>query len=224
MPRRTKRRTGRPSLLTPDRQAKLFEIVKKGNHLTTACAVVGIGVSTMYRWLEQADDAEAQTEDPNAPDLTDAQRVYLEFRDGLRLARAHAEMRAVSVIERAMDGGFVVSERPIQDSNGDVQYGPDGEVLYERTFTQPDGRLALNYLARSSPSMWGQNPTHKVEIHGAGAAAGGAGDGEMTDDQAVNLARQLATVAERVREDEERDRLELEAGVQDAEIVEDESA
>lgn len=220
--RRNKRAPGRPSLLTPDRQAKLFDIVKKGNHLTTACAVVGIGVSTMYRWLEQADEAEAQQHQGHQP--TDAQRVYLEFRDGLRLARAQAEMRAVSVIERAMDGGFVISERPIQDSNGDVQYGPDGEVLYERSFTQPDGRLALNYLARSAPHMWGQHvATGALGDAAGGAAAGGAAGGGLGDDDASRLAQQLAEVQARAREDEERDRLELEAGVQEAEIVEEAS-
>lgn len=222
MPRRTQRKPGRPSLLTPERQARLFEIVKKGNHLTTACAVVGIGTSTMYRWLDEADNAEALETDGR--ELTDSQRVYLEFRDGLRLARAHAEMRAVSVIERAMEGGFVVSERPIQDSNGDVKYGPDGEILWERTFTQPDGRLALNYLARSSPAMWGQHAAGSPGMGGTadgGAEAGGSGG--LSENQAAVLAEQLAAVTKRKLEDEERDRLELEAGIQDAEVVEDAS-
>lgn len=222
MPRRTKRKPGRPTLLTKDVQARFYDIVKKGNHLTTACAVVGIGVSTLYRWLEQGDEAEELQTD--GIELTDAQRVYLEFRDGLRLARAHAEMRAVSVVERAMEGGFVISRRPLQNANGDVQYDSNtGEVLYEETFTQPDGRLALSYLGRSSPSVWGQNPTHKLEITapGVGGMAGGP-DGDLTDDQAAALARQLAAVQARMQEDreqDERERLELEAGVTDAEIV-----
>lgn len=219
MPRRTKRKIGRPTLLTREREAHFIDIVKRGNHLTTACAVVGIGVSTLYKWLEKGDEAEELLQD-GIP-ITDAQRVYMEFRDALRLARAHAEMRAVGVIERAMEGGFVISERPIQDVNGELKYGPDGQVLYERTYTQPDGRLALSYLGRSSPSVWGQNPTHKLEITAPGVAGVAGPDGEMADDQAAALARQLAVVQERVRADQEQDRLELEAGVTDAEIVED---
>jgi hypothetical protein len=221
MARRTPRKLGRPSLLTKEREAHFLDIVKKGNHLTTACAVVGIGVSTLYRWLDQAHQADEDRAE--GIELTDAQRVYVEFRDGLALARAHAEMRAVAVIERAMEGGFVISERPIQDSDGDLKYGPTGEVLYERTFTQPDGRLALNYLARSSPSVWGQNPTQRVEISAPGVAGDGGQGGDLTEDQAVRLAAQLVAVEARRREDEEQDRLELEAGVQDAEIVDDEA-
>jgi hypothetical protein len=222
MPRRTQRKPGRPSLLTPERQARLFEIVKKGNHLTTACAVVGIGTSTMYRWLEEADNAEALQTDGKP--LTDAQRVYLEFRDGLRLARAHAEMRAVSVIERSMEGGFVISERPIQDSNGDVKYGPDGEILWERTFTQPDGRLALNYLARSSPAMWGQQAAGSPGMGGtASGDAADAGGSGLSDNQAAVLSQQLAAVVARRAQDAEQDRLELEEGIQDAELVQDEA-
>jgi transposase-like protein len=220
MPRRTPRKVGRPTLLTKEREARFLDIVKKGNHLTTACAVIGIGTSTLYRWLDQALEADEHTAEGH--ELTDAQRVYVEFRDALALARAHAEMRAVAVIERSMEGGFVISERPLQNSDGDVQYGPDGQVLYERTYTQPDGRLALNYLARSSPSVWGQNPTQRLEITGAGVGALGAG-GDLDEDQAAALGRQLAAVAARRREDEERDRLELEAGVEDAEIVEDQA-
>jgi hypothetical protein len=220
---RNKRPRGRPTLLTPDRQARLFDIVKKGNHLTTACAVVGIGVSTMYRWLEDADEAEAtQNEDGH---ITPRQQACLEFRDGLRLARAHAEMRAVSVIERSMEGGALISERPLQNSEGELVMDPvSGEPMYERTFTQPDGRLALNYLARSAPHMWGQNvSTGALGDAAGGAAAGGSAGGGLSEDDAARLSAQLADVEARRREDAERDRLELEAGVEDAVIVEEAS-
>jgi hypothetical protein len=224
MPRRDKKPRGRPTLLTPDRQARLFDIVKKGNHLTTACAVVGIGVSTMYRWLEDADEAEAiQNEDGH---ITPRQQACLEFRDGLRLARAYAEMRAVSVIERSMEGGALISERPLQNSEGELVMDPvSGEPMYERTFTQPDGRLALNYLARSAPHMWGQNVSTGALGDAAGGVAGGGGaaGGGLSEDDAARLSAQLAEVEARRREDAERDRLELEAGVEDAVIVEEAS-
>lgn len=220
MSRRTPRGRGRPTLLTKEREARLLDIVKKGNHLTTACAVTGIAVSTLYRWLDNAREADENQAD--GIELTDAQRVYVQFRDGLALARAQAEMRAVSVIERSMEGGFVISERPIQDAAGELKYGPDGEVLYERTYTQPDGRLALNYLARSSPSAWGQNPTQRVELTGPGVA-GAAGGTDLGEDQAAALHAQLARVRARVEEDAEQERLELEAGVEDAEIVEEQA-
>jgi hypothetical protein len=222
MPRRVARRTvGRPTALTPDTRARFLDIVKKGNHLTTACAAVGIGTTTLYRWLEHADDADDL--EANGQPLTDAQQGYREFRDALRLARASAEMRAVSVIERAMEGGLVISERPLQNAEGEALYGPDGEVLYERTFTQPDGRLALNYLARSSPSAWGQNAPQRVELTGPG---GGAVVGEAGADADVVARLALRIAAVKARQDEDarldaEERLALESGVTDAEIVED---
>lgn len=222
MPRRGNKPRGRPTLLTPDRQTRLFDIVKKGNHLTTACAVVGIGVSTMYRWLEDADEAEQAQLD--GADITPRQRACVEFRDGLRLARAHAEMRAVSVIERSMEGGALISERPLQNSEGELVMDPvTGEPMYERTFTQPDGRLALNYLARSAPHMWGQNVATGALGDAAGGRVGGAAGGDLSEDDAARLSAQLAEVRRRREEDAERERLELEAGVEDAEIVEDAS-
>jgi hypothetical protein len=223
MSRRVARRpVGRPTALTPDTRNRLLDIVKKGNHLTTACAAVGIGTTTLYRWLEHADDADEL--EANGQPLTDAQQGYREFRDALRLARASAEMRAVSVIERSMEGGFVISERPLQNAEGEALYGPDGEVLYERTFTQPDGRLALNYLARSSPSAWGQNAPQRVELTGPGGGAVVAGAAGADVDVVARLALRIAEVKARQDEDARLDaeeRLALEAGVTDAEIVED---
>jgi transposase-like protein len=223
------RERGRPTLLTPERRARFLEIVEEGNHLNTACAVVGIGTSTLYRWLEQADEAEAQLDahqdDPEeAEPLTPTQQRYLDFRDALRLARARAEMTAVDVIQKSMRGGQVTSERPMLNLAGEVLRDDDGRILYERTFTAPDGRLAMNYLARSSPGAWGQNPTLSVELTGPGMA-GSAESGEVSGDQVKDLARQLAVVRARKDEDSERERLELESGafedVQDAEIVEE---
>lgn len=218
MPRRIKRSPGRPTVLTRVKKNRILEIIEQGNHITTACAMVGIGTSTLYRWIELADDAEAQKEDPRAAPLTPDQEMFLEFRDGLRLARARAEMRAVAVIERSMEGGFVISEEPVQDAEGELKYGPRGELLWKRTYTQPDGRLAMNYLARSSPSAWGQNAVQRVELTGAGSGAAGEGEG-LSDDAAVLLAEQLARVAARVQADRDREALELEEGVQDAEVV-----
>jgi transposase-like protein len=218
MPRRTPRRRGRKTLLTPQLQAKLLSLVEDGNHISTACAHVGIGVSTLYRWLDQAATHDDQIKHGERPDV--AKQVYVEFRDALALARARAEERAVDVIQKSMKGGFVISETPIQDAEGNVQRDDHGRILYSRTYTQPDGRLALAYLARSSPDRWGQNPA-KLELSGpaGGPIEVGAQPGHITA-----LAERLHEVYAKREADRLRDAAAAEESgdVHDAEFVDDE--
>lgn len=217
MPRRKPRRRGRKTLLTPTRQARILELIEQGNHIATACAHVGIGTSTLYRWLEQAEEYDETIAAGQPPD--DAKRVYAEFRDGYWLARARAEENAVRVIQRSMAGGFVLSEEPLIGADGDVLRNDNGEILWKRTYSQPDGRLALAYLARISPDRWGQNP-QRVEVSGPG---GSAVQVQHQVGQIEALAERLHAVAAERRAD-----LELEAGeddgVTDAEVVEDDDA
>lgn len=191
---------GQPSKLTAATEDAIVKAVLAGNHLTAACHTAGIANRTMYRWLEVADTIEEQIEtgQPVDPDAL----PYLRFRQRLADARAQAEMRAVHVVQKAMQGGYVTSERPVQDVNGDPVRGDDGKILYERTWAQPDGRLALSYLARSRPAEWGQNSTQRVELTGGG---GGPVRVEHTDDQYASLAARLAETAEQMRREEAED-------------------
>lgn len=168
MPRRKPRRTrGRPSAFTRERRNRILELIEAGNHLRTACNVAGVSHTTFYKWLNRGEDAREEAERTGQPPA-DAEAVYVEFVDAVSRARARAESKAVSVVQRAMVGGFILSEEPLQDANGDPVLSPStGEVLYKRTYSQPDGRLALQYLERSRPGEWGRQPTSRVEVTGA---------------------------------------------------------
>lgn len=213
MPRRTKR-IGRPPVLLDDGiRTRLLEYIEEGNHLKTACALVGVHPSTLYRWLDAADEAQERI-DTNQP-VDEVQRVYLDFREALAFARARAQRMAVQTVQKAMKGGQVISERPLQDSDGNAVYGEDGRVLVERTYSQADGRLALSYLARMAPDMYGQNPT-QVELTGAG------GGPVQVEQHITGLAERLAAVAATRRADRELEAAEAaEEGVEDAVVVED---
>jgi hypothetical protein len=210
MPRRKPRRRGRKTLLTPDRQRRILELVEAGNHINTACAHVGIGQSTFYRWLDNAHDYDEAKAAGVQPDET--KRLYVEFRDKVALARARAEERAVKVIHRAMEGGFVISEEPVQNAEGEVQRDDNGNILYRRTYTQPDGRLALAYLGRSAPKNWGQQAIG-IELSGPGGAALGTG-GDLGP--IGKLAERLAAVAAARRADAE---LEAAGAFEDVEDI-----
>jgi hypothetical protein len=71
MPRGTKRdRT--PRELTPERPARLLELIEEGNHGNTARAVVGISRGSFYSWLS----AEPKTPPKPSPAEADGDGVY----------------------------------------------------------------------------------------------------------------------------------------------------
>ncbi len=219
-----KRRIGRPTALTDRTAEAILAAVERGNHITTACALSHVDRSTLYRWLQRADQAEyaiqhGQEYDPN--DL-----LFIDFRNRLAEMRAHAEARAVSVVERSMAGGFLISEKPVVNVNGDVQRDDEGNILYERAYSQPDGRLALSYLGKSRPDVWGQNPTQRLELTGAdGAALGSPAQAAAEEgDHVKQLAGRLALVAsQRADEDPDGYGSDPPDGIHDADIVEDEA-
>lgn len=79
-PRTTNR--GRRSLLTPELEKQILDLVGAGNYYDDACEAAGFSHKTLYRWLEFA-------ERPNAP------AKYRELRD--KLQRARAQGRTVHV-------------------------------------------------------------------------------------------------------------------------------
>jgi transposase len=88
----TPRKIGRRTKLTQEVQDRIVYAITSGNYIETAAAYAGISKNTLYRWLEQG-------EDPNA----DA--VYRDFRDAVEIARAQAEVRNVALIQKAANDG-----------------------------------------------------------------------------------------------------------------------
>ncbi len=79
--------TGRPTLLTPEIQAKIVDRVRRGNYPSVAAGSCGIGRSTFFRWMAQG---EAE------PDS-----AYRDFRDAVKDAADEAESAMVDVIRLA---------------------------------------------------------------------------------------------------------------------------
>jgi hypothetical protein len=215
MPRRSKRQGRPPVLLDHDTRTQFLRYVEDGNHIKTACALVGIHPATIYRWIERAEDADELLLD-NQP-IDEVQRVYCDFRDAYVLARARAQKVAVDTIQRAMKGGQIISEKPLQNMDGEAVRDDEGRILYERTFTQPDGRLALAYLGRTAPDMWGQN-AQKLELTGAN------GGPIAIEQQVAGLADRIAQVAAARMADRELEAAEAdddEGDIRDADVVDE---
>jgi hypothetical protein len=117
-----------------------------------------------------------------------------------------------------MHGGQVLSEQYVQNVSGDIVMDPlTGKPLVNRTYSTPDGRLAMQYLGRSRPGDWGNNGTAEIKVTGTGE--GGAVKVVHEVEHIVTLAERLSQVAAMKRgpsglDDEDDD-------IHDAEIVED---
>lgn len=78
---------GRPTLLTPELQARLLTILRKGNYRQTACHAVGISPQTLIEWEHRGDRI--------------GDEPYASFAEALKKAEAYAERRLLSTIRAA---------------------------------------------------------------------------------------------------------------------------
>ena len=85
---KSRKKVGRPSILTPKLREEIVELLKMGNYIETACAVVGINKTTYYKWIKKADESTRSTK-------------YSKFRDAVKKAMAISEARDVALITRA---------------------------------------------------------------------------------------------------------------------------
>lgn len=67
-PQQLRERLGRPSLLTPERQAAIVRLVAAGSYLNVAAQHSGVGRSTLMSWLQRGRLA-ASARDAHDPDL-----------------------------------------------------------------------------------------------------------------------------------------------------------
>ncbi len=144
-PRR--RKTGRPTKLTPELQEKIVNAVRAGNYLQTACTWAGVHYGTAWRWMSEA-------EQPGAD------KAKIAFRDAVNRARAESEMRVIGHIQKVIMGGQLLKET--------TRTLPNGTTETERQFAPPDGRVALEFASRAYPERWGRRAALEVTGEGGG--------------------------------------------------------
>ena len=163
MPRRAPRHVnGRRPRLTAELAKDIVALVEAGNYVETAAKAHGIGRSTMWEWLQKG--AEATRALAAGEHLPERARGYADFADALTRARARAEVNAIEVVRRVMQGGHLIEETPLVTRDGRLVRDESGQILYSRRYAQPDGRLALEYAARSAPERWGRAATGCLDI------------------------------------------------------------
>jgi transposase len=83
---------GRHTKLTPEMQDRIVQAIQAGNYIEVAAQYAGISKGTLYRWLQNAEDASADD-------------IYRDFRDAVESARSAAEVRNVALIQKAANDG-----------------------------------------------------------------------------------------------------------------------
>lgn len=94
-----KNRGGRPTTLTDDLIDQFVEKLGEVPYLETAAALLSVGESTVYAWIDRADREKAQG-------LTGAESVYIRFADAQKKARANQEALLLQGVQRGSGGNW----------------------------------------------------------------------------------------------------------------------
>lgn len=209
---------GRPTALTDRVEETILGLLIEGNSIEATCALAGIGTTTFHRWMQRGEDAR-ETLDATGS-LPPEEERFRDFRESVLDARAQAESRAVGIVMKAMHGGFVTSEEPAYDLNGNPIYDENGKLVYKRSYTPPDGRLAMAFLQRARPKDWsmaGANINAKVEVSGPD---GGPVEVHHSAAEIASLTERLVSVRQQF-ESEEQEMAAIESAREDREDVVD---
>jgi len=90
---------GRPTKLTPERQAEIVRLLRAGNYVETVCAYVGIHLDTFYEWMRRG----------RRSWKIDA--IYSDFSEAVNRARSSVEAESVARIRKAAADGDLHSDK-----------------------------------------------------------------------------------------------------------------
>ncbi|MFD8992257.1 hypothetical protein ACFVZ4_29950 [Streptomyces goshikiensis] len=190
--RRTPRRRGRPSMLTPDRIEVIANVLGVGVCVGDAAAAVGIARGTLSRWLSRGRDAAEAREDGERAIPADDPYVDLYMRASQ--ARARMALRAVKGIMDAGMGRTVVQEQVRTWIDPDT----GAEVTQRQTlYLRAQWRALAWWLARTYPEHYGPNTKSFEQLLDEynGQHALGAPASSSTPDMAALAERLAVTLA-----------------------------
>lgn len=93
---------GRPTKLTPERHARIVQMISTGAYAHIAAQASGINPGTYYDWMARGRDCDR---DDEGNPTTDDDAPYAEFHDAVKEAEAKAEAVAIGRIQQAANGG-----------------------------------------------------------------------------------------------------------------------
>lgn len=131
------RKVGRRPKLTPNLQLKICNALRASSYRSIAAQAVGIGVSTLYHWL----DLGRQDGSP---------RIYREFLEAVEAAEAESEMtlaaNVTSAAKKDWRAAAFILERKFpkrwgkKDEVTSTSQGPGGGPVVTKTIVEFGGR------------------------------------------------------------------------------------
>lgn len=88
----TKAKIGRPSKLTPAVKTRLFDALKRGAHLDTACNAAGVNYGTVREWVQRGEGTHPRRSQT---------KEYADFADEITRAIADSEMALLTIIQQS---------------------------------------------------------------------------------------------------------------------------
>ena len=130
----TKKKTGRRSLLTEQRQEAIAAMLRSGAYIDDSCKSVGIAPSTFYNWLNRGN---TQREREGAGlEIEEDERPFLEFLETVEMADAEGIISHVMNIDNAAKNGTWQASAWILERKQPRKWG-----RFDRTeLSGPDGK------------------------------------------------------------------------------------
>ncbi len=118
---------GRPSKLTPERQARLVDAIEAGNYYETACTLAGIDYTTFRLWMQKGEAGEA--------------KKYSDFFEAITRAEAQAEQNAITAWQQAFPDDWRAAQMFLERRHPD-RWGKQDKLDLKQ---QVQGKVAMEH-------------------------------------------------------------------------------
>jgi hypothetical protein len=146
-----KRPRGRPTLLTPELQKSLCDVLAAGNYIDAACGYAGIHVSTYHDWVNRGEAELERRQSAHVKEGTaqwEREQPFVDFSEACKKARAQAEVSSVARIRKAggdgqwqADAWFLERSMPAKWGRRVVEHqGKDGNEMVFKVVYGTDGK------------------------------------------------------------------------------------
>jgi hypothetical protein len=139
--------------LTPGLIDKFRNLLATGIHLQTAANKLNIPPSTVFHWYRRGKGLVGKQQPA---------KVFVAFAEAIDRGRAECECLLVSAFMKDALGGSVTSKT--------TTFRPDGTVVETERRAPPNGRLALDGLARKYSKRWSKPSAPLVGVNQEGGS------------------------------------------------------
>ena len=180
MKRRVRRRSGPKLLLAdPDTRRRYLDAISNGAPLSHAAVFAGINISTVWRALRRAEEADAKL--ATGETLTSDDKLCQGFAAEVKTARAAVAVRNVALVQQAAEGGYLLRHRTLRNGTVEREYAQVDwraakwllEMSFKGEFTASSPPVELDSLGGGGRRRWRR--LRRCVGEGGAAAACGTG-------------------------------------------------